>query len=78
MRTLPKKTYQVRAMESGDTEKKPNRTESITTVTQNVVTLTAHRLVDSDCERAQNINSVQQGGSTVGVALNCAFNWVYM
>ena len=43
MRTLPKKTYQVQAMESGNTEKKPNRTKSITIVTQNAVTLTACR-----------------------------------
>ena len=52
MKTLPTKTYQVWAMESGDT------------VTGTVMPLTTHALV-----RAQNKNGIQQGGSTVGVAL---------
>ena len=59
MRTLPKKTYQVRAMESGDTEKRPNRTKSITAVAV------------THCEHARSKNGVKQGGSTVGVALSC-------
>ena len=41
MKSLPKKTYQVQAMKSGDTEKKNNRTESINTVTPNAITLTS-------------------------------------
>ena len=41
MKTLPKKNLQVRAMESRDTEKKPNRTESTNTVMQNAVILTS-------------------------------------
>ena len=64
MRTLPKKTYQIQAMESGDTKKRPNRTESIATVTQNAVT---------HCEGARNKIGVKQGGRTVGIALSYNF-----
>ena len=68
MKTLPRKIYQVRVMECGDAEKIPNKTESINTVTQNV---TAHRFYTRI--HAPNKNGVQQGGSTVGVALSCTF-----